>query len=68
MGVIEKTFLIKIINLMGSHRQFARSCHRNFSLTHCRDPGCGASRCQDEGAAVAALWVERGILKMCRSL
>lgn len=53
---------------MVSHRQFARSCHRNSCLTHCWDPGCGTSQCQDEGAAVAAPRVERGILETCHSL
>lgn len=68
MRVIEKTFLIKSINLLGSHGRLARSCHRHCGLTRCRDPGRGSSRCQEEGAAVAALRDERRVLKMCHSL
>lgn len=52
--VIEKTFLIKSINLMESHCK--------SSLTHCWDPA------SDEGAAVAALWVEGGTLPAGPSL
>lgn len=60
--VTEKTFLIKSIHLMGSQRHFAASCHGNSSLTLC----CDAT--WDEGAAVAALWVEGGTLQMGPSL
>lgn len=45
MRVIEKTFLIKSINLMGSRGRFARSRHCNCGLTHCWGPaglGSGA--------------------------
>lgn len=55
--VIEKTFLIKSINLMGSQRHFAASYHCHSSLTHCCDPPL------HEGAAVAALWVEGDALQ-----
>lgn len=65
MCVTEKTFLIKSINLMGSHGRLARSCHRRSGLTRCRDPGCGSSWCQEEGAAVAALRDKKCVLKMC---
>lgn len=62
-GVIEKTFLIKSINLMGSQRHFAASCHLNSRLTRCCDPAL------HEGAAVAAaLWVEGDTLQMGPSL